>query len=683
VPARPNKRRLIDADDITRIKFVRSPVLSPDEETVVFVIETVPDDRKKYQAHLWRCRVDGSELRQLTFGDRRDTSPVFTPDGKSVAFISKRGDYPGIHLLPLDGGEAKKVVEKDGSFMWLTFTPDGKTIVCAFRPNDPLQTPEPGKAEDKSKSPDGKPPKREAPVYRQITRLWWRYDGDGYLPKERWHIWAFDVASGEARQLTKGKADEMEVAVSPDGRWAAYCTSILADPDREPDLQELFIVPIKGGKPRRIATPPGPVYLPSFSPDGKTIAYFGHDKPGGAYGVTPFHLWMVGVNGNPAAKDKTPRFDREPTDMTIADTGEGFRTVPAHWSKGGRDLTYLFSDTGATLVCRVPARGGVPSPIVRGQYHFQGLSFGKLGKRAVGLVSTPTTPGEVAVIDLTKKTTTPKFITNMNGEWLKSVLVSRPQEIWFTSTNRTRVQGWVLKPPQFRAGRKYPAVVQVHGGPRTQYGYSFFHEFQMLAASGYVVLYTNPRGSQGRGQAFTGAIVNGWGTVDYEDVMAATDWLVRQSYINPKRLGVTGGSYGGYMTNWVVGHTNRFRAAVTGRSVVELRSFFGTTDVGWDFNREFGGYPWDNEEAYKRMSPLTYAKSIRTPLLILHNEFDMRCNIEQAEQLFTWLKMFKRTVELVRFPEEPHGLSRHGRPDRRVARLVHILRWFDKYLKGR
>jgi acylaminoacyl-peptidase len=274
----------------------------------------------------------------------------------------------------------------------------------------------------------------------------------------------------------------------------------------------------------------------------------------------------------------------------------------------------------------------------------------------------------------------PKTITGLNSAWLKTVAIAKPQEVWFTSTGKTRVQGWVLKPPSFRRGRRYPGIVEIHGGPNAQYGYTFFHEMQLLAARGYVVFYCNPRGSQGRGKDFSAAIVNAWGTVDYEDIMAGADWFFAQPYVDPKRAGVTGGSYGGYMTNWIVGHTRRFKAAVTQRSVVSLKSFYGTSDLGWNDDREFGGPPWKNPEGYERMSPLTYAKDVRTPLLILHNENDYRCLIEQAEQLYTTLKVMGKKVEMVRFPEEFHGLSRHGRPDRRIARLEHILRWFHKYL---
>ncbi len=681
IQTRSTKRRLIGIDDITRIKFVRPPALSNDESSICFAVEMVADDRKKYNSHLWRCGIDGTDLRQLTFGDRNDSAPVFSPDGRWIAFTSKRGGHPGIHLLPTDGGESRPLVEKDGSFASMVFTPDSRSIVCAFRANDPA----PDSERDGKATGDGdaseKKPKHGAPVQRHIDRLLYRFDGEGYLPKDGYHIWVFDVASGEGRQLTRGRFNEYNPAVSPDGRLVAFVSNRQPDPDRDSSLQDLFIVRTAGGEIRRIPTPSGPVESPSFSPDGRLITYLGHADPNSAWGSSPMHVWSVGVNGRPAARDLTPSYDRETADVTISDAGEGHGSIPPQWSLDSKTITVLISDTGATCLARFSARGGSPQPLFHTKSHVQAASFGRLGRRAALLVGDSTHPAEIAILDLSRRSA-PVRITKLNDAWLKEVSVSKPSEVWFTSTGKTRVQGWVLKPPNFRPGKRYPGIVEIHGGPRAQYGYSFFHEMQLLAARGYVVFYCNPRGSQGRGRKFTTAITNAWGTVDYEDVMAGADWFFAQPYVDSRRVGVTGGSYGGYMTNWIVGHTNRFKAAVTQRSVVELKSFYGTSDIGWEWHREFGGTPWQNPEGYERMSPLTYAKNVKTPLLILHNEHDFRCLIEQAEQWYTTLKMMGKRVELVRFPEEPHGLSRHGRPDRRMARLEHILRWFDKYLSG-
>ena len=675
---RSSKRRPVVADDITRIKFLRSPALSSDETTVCFAVETVSEDRKKYLSHLWRCQVDGSELRQLTFGERSDSSPQFSPDGRWIAFLAKRGDHPGIHLLPTDGGESHPLIEKDGTFAGMKFTPDSLSIVCTFRAND--QTPGLG-AGEKGNEPDKKG-KREAPVSRHVDRLFYRYDGEGYNPQDGFHIWVFDVATGLGRQLTRGRFNETTPAVSPDGKWIAFVSNHRPDPDRDPMRQDLLLVPVKGGPLRRVPTPPGPVDSPSFSPDGHLIAYYGHTEPDAAWGSSPLHVWAVGIKGRPAARDLTPAFDRETYDLTLSDSGAGYGSFPPQWSPDGSSIIVLSPDTGATLLSRFPSRGGLPKPLFGSRCHVQSAAFGKLGRRAVLLLADATHPAEVTTVDL-RRPSAPKTITAFNTKWLKEVAIGKPQEVWFTSTGKARIQGWVLKPPNFRAGRRYPGIVEIHGGPRAQYGYSFFHEMQLLAARGYVVFFCNPRGSQGRGKEFTTAIVNAWGTVDYEDVMAGTDWFCAQPYVDSRRVGVTGGSYGGYMTNWIVGHTNRFKAAVTQRSVVSLKSFYGTSDTGWDWEREFGGPPWGNPAGYERMSPLTYAKNVKTPLLILHNEHDYRCLIEQAEQLYTTLKVMGKKVEMVRFPEEPHGLSRHGRPDRRIVRLEHILRWFDKFLSKR
>ncbi len=253
--------------------------------------------------------------------------------------------------------------------------------------------------------------------------------------------------------------------------------------------------------------------------------------------------------------------------------------------------------------------------------------------------------------------------------------------MFFKSFDGTDIQGWLLYPPDFKPGRKYPSILEIHGGPRTQYAFSFFHEMQYLAAKGYVVFYTNPRGGSGRGETWAAAIAGGWGDLDYKDCMAAADYLEKQKFINPKKMGVTGGSYGGYMTNWMIGHTNRFAAAVTQRSVVDLKSFVGSSDMGYSLEREFEGWPWTNSENYESRSPLTYYKKVKTPVLIIHSEKDLRCNIEQKENDFRKLKALGKRVEMVRFPDEPHGLSRHGRPDRRIARLEWIVKWFRKYMK--
>jgi len=412
------------------------------------------------------------------------------------------------------------------------------------------------------------------------------------------------------------------------------------------------------------------------------VAYLGHDKPRDGWEITNQHIWKVGLDGKPKAVDLMPKFDRMAYDQNITDSGIPANASPLQWSGDGKRIFFLASDTGATNLFTVPRGGGHPTRIYKGKCHVKGFSVNGRTNRVVLIHADLDNPGEIVVCP-----------TQYDGE-MRSVRCSdlnkflhlertlgHTREVMIKSFDDTEVQGWLVTPPDFKPNRKYPAILEIHGGPRVQYGHTFFHEMQYLAAKGYVVLYTNPRGGAGRGETWAEAIHGGWGDLDHKDLMAAADFLEKQPCVNPKKIGVTGGSYGGYMTNWIIGHTDRFAAAVTQRSVVNLKTFVGTSDTGWMLAREFKGYPWTNEESYEKCSPITYLKDVRTPVLIIHSESDLRCSIEQAEQMFVMLKVLKRKVEMVRFPGEPHSLSRHGRPDRRIARLEWIDKWFRKYLK--
>jgi acylaminoacyl-peptidase len=419
-----------------------------------------------------------------------------------------------------------------------------------------------------------------------------------------------------------------------------------------------------------------------FSPDGKKIAYLGHDNPDDHGLSVNYHVWTVGTSGRPAAKDLIPKFDRMLIDLTINDLSEGFGAPAPFWSADCRKLYFLASDTGATHLFYVPARGGLPTRITHKKCRITGFSMNGKKSRIAAIFTDMKNPGDIAVMPpIFKGDDKKELITSANKELFTEIKFPSMREIWFKAHDGFKLQGWLVTPSNFNRKRKYPAILEIHGGPRVQYGYSFFHEMLYLAARDYVVFYTNPRGGGGRGETFARAIEGGWGEIDYYDCMSAADYLAGLPYVNAKRMGVTGGSYGGFMTNWIVGHTDRFRAAVTQRSVVNLESFVGSSDFGYRLDRAFDGFPWQNPENYRKCSPLTYAKNIKTPLLIIHSENDRRCNIEQAEQLFATLKLMHKKVEFVRFPGEPHGLSRHGRPDRRLARLEWILKWFDKYLK--
>ena len=675
----PSKRRSkgkrpITTDDLLTLKFVRPGYLSPDGTEYAFTVQAAREDRKGYDSHIHLVSLEDGRTRQFSHGEKSDGTPTFSPDGSLLAFAGKRGKQPGIHLIPTDGGEARTLVEKDGQFAFLSFSPDGKKILCTFQPSDPVdpdakQGTESSGKEDKAK--------KEPPVYRHITRLFYRLDGSGFLPREEPQVWLFDVASGEGTQLTRGKRGAYVPVFSPDGRRIVFMRNMRPDPDQDRERTDLFTIPASGGKPRLIPTPPGFVTYPSFSPDGKQIAYLGHDDIENPW-YAHAHIWTVPASGRGPAKCLMRRLDQSAYDSTISDTGAGMADAAPRWSPDGRWLYFLSSHHGSTHLYRVSARGGRLSQVTTGRLHLQSVAISEDGRTAVGVVSKATLPSEVFCFDLPDGTA--RRLTALTRKWAREIDLQTPERIRVRSADKTPVEGWILRPPGFSRRRRYPAIVEVHGGPQTQYGYTFFHEMQLLAASGYVVAYSNPRGSQGYGRAFAEAIKGAWGTRDFEDVMAVTDYLESLPYVNAKRIGITGGSYGGYMTNWAVGHTRRYKAAVTQRSVVDLVPFFGSSDVGYLFHHTFGAHPWEDLEGYRRQSPLTYVKNIRTPLLIIHSENDLRCNIEQAENLFATLKVLGRTTEFIRFPGEPHGLSRGGRPDRRVVRLNKILEWFKRYL---
>jgi len=668
-----SKKRALTRGDLLQFKFMRGADISPDGTRIVYVVEWIDAQDNKYYSNLWLYDRTVGKHTQYTFGKQKDRAPVFSPGGTQIAFCSARNKHDGIFLIGAGGGAERNLVRRRGGFGNLSFSPDGGELLFVFRPSYNAPADE---------SPEQVEKSEKAPIYRHITRLWYRLDGDGWRPDDGYHIWRYDMRREQAIQVTGGKRDEAEPSFSPDGKWITYSTNLHRNPDQFPQYQEIIICDRDGKRARKVDKPDGPAGAPVFSPDGKHVAYIGHDNPHDAWGATNLNLWVAPVAGG-RAKNLTRRFDASLSDPTISDTGEAFHgSSPLIWSADSRRLYFTAPHHGSNDLYSISRRGGRPQIEASAKWDVQGIRADARRRTFALVVSDPGSAGDLWTYE--PAGSRPGRVvrhTKVNGRLFAELALGKPESVWFKSYDGTKVQGWILKPYNFKKGRRYPAIVEVHGGPRAQYGNVLFHEMQYLAAQGYVVFYCNPRGSQGYGEAFTKAIVGGWGGKDYEDVMAGTDFFCRQPYVDTHRIGITGGSYGGYMTNWVVGHTHRFKAAVTQRSVVNLISFFGSSDFGYDIADEFLALPWTKFEELVRMSPITYAHKIRTPLLIIHSENDLRCPIEQAEQLYVWLKYLGRTVEMVRFPEEPHGLSRGGRPDRRMARLKFISDWFDRFLK--
>ena len=666
---RKSKKRAIKAEDIYQLSLPSSPAISPDEKSVAYTVERMDEKERKYFSNLYLLDIDSGKSVAFTHGDVNDRMPVWSPDGENIAFVSTRDKKTGIYLISVSGGAEKKLMELDAAVASLLWSPDGSQLIINLRYND-------------SHFIKDEKRKKEPPVFRHITRFFFRLDGAGYLPRDTFQIYSLTIGTGQLKRITSGKRDNLSPTISPDGRWIAYISNRAKDPDMESLKHDLFMISSTGGKEKHIKTPLGPKAVPEFSPDGKSIAYVGHDNPNDAWGVTNLHVWKVGVSGRPAARDLMPKFDRMTVDQSISDMGDVHDISPIFWSSDSKRIYFVSSDTGVTNAFYVPHSGGKPTRVFGGDCHIKAMSIGAKARTGAVVYSDLSNPGDIYCFPLNyggeKKAV--KF-TDLNRFLRTEIQQSRTRAVVFKSFDGTEVQGFLTLPPNFNANRRYPGILQIHGGPRAQYAFSFFHEMQYLSAQGYVVFYTNPRGGSGRGETWADAIAGGWGDLDYKDCMAAADYLENLKFVNSKKIGVTGGSYGGYMTNWMIGHTNRFKAAVTQRSVVDLKSFVGSSDIGFALDKEFNGFPWNNEENYKSRSPITYFKKVKTPVLIIHSEQDLRCHIEQAEQMFVMLKALGKKVEMVRFPEEPHGLSRHGRPDRRIARLEWMSKWFNRYLK--
>jgi dipeptidyl aminopeptidase/acylaminoacyl peptidase len=443
-----------------------------------------------------------------------------------------------------------------------------------------------------------------------------------------------------------------------------------------------LIVSARGGTPHRINAHTGIKAMPSYSPDGRWIAYHGSQSTESWWQAHSLYLTPT-RGGGKARLLASGRGAGDLESITLADIGGIRPTMRPHWSPDGKRIYCVRSAHGQAHIVRIDVedhRRGYPRefvPLTTGSEVHSLVTFDRSSERAACLHSTPRDPGQISTIDLANGER--RALTGLNAFLIKKGQCEL-EEVWL-GEGRNKLHGWILKPASFSASRKYPSILQIHGGPHLQYGNTYMHEFHYLASQGYVVHFCNPRGSRGYGDSHAKAIRNNWGGPDYEDIMRWTDHVSRRPYIDRRRMGVIGGSYGGYMTNWIIGHTRRFSAAVTDRCISNLVSFYGTSDFNWYFQKAFGNRPpWQDLENYWRQSPIKYIARAITPTLIVHSELDHRCPIEQAEQLFVALKKLGVPTRMVRYPDESHGMSRGGRTDRRIERLKLVKEWFDQYL---
>jgi dipeptidyl aminopeptidase/acylaminoacyl peptidase len=671
--------RRITIEDLLSLHFVEDVALSPGGDTVAYVHQVIVEQHgndgppRVYQSGIWLVDAEGGAARQFTSGEHRDRRPVWSPDGSRILFTSDRGATAGqskrpkhLWVIPVSGGEARRLTQADYNPADPAWSPDGAQIAFTGR------TPQ---------------PEKPASDVKVITRMKHKFDGEGFWDNRYKHIFVMPAGGGEPRQVTTGDFDHREPAWSPDGRRLAVVANRAEDADYT-NVADVWMLTLESGEMTRLTAGAGPVLVPSWSRDGRMIAYLGHDNACMAASST--RLWVVPADGSAPPRCLTSHYDRSLAHHIISDMRahpSGGRPV---WSSDSRFVFVMVADGGTTQLAAVEVGSGAVHLLTTGRREIYGESYDADRRRVAMTISDPATPGDIWIADVEGlaqgKPTIPaareRRLTHANSAVLADVPLSTPQRFAYMGSDGWTLEGWVMPPAGYEPGTRYPTILAIHGGPHSAYGEAFFHEFQALAALGYAVVFTNPRGSQGYGQTFTAATYHDWGGKDYADIMDGLDAaLARFDFLDPDRLGVEGGSYGGYMTNWVIGHTRRFKAAVTMRSIANCLSQWGMSDLAYFKGYwEFPGDPWESPTFYWERSPLAYVKDITTPLLILHSENDLRCPIGEGEQLFAALKKQGKEVMFARFPGESHDMSRNGQPQHRVERLRLIMDWFGRFI---
>jgi len=665
------QKRTITAEDLYNFELITGMEISPDGQHVVYAQQHIDREQEKKFSNLWVVSTEGGAPRSFTFGDQVDRNPSWSPDGSQIAFLTNRKDEKQfqLYLLPFDGGEARPLTDLKGEFNGFEWSPDGSQIVFQFRKTD--QEILDREADERAK--------KLGLVSRHIDRLFYKYDGVGFLPKERWHIWTVDIKTGGTSQLTDGPIyDEISPTWTPDASSILFISNRSPNPEIDYDLEDFYLVPVGGGEMRKIAAPEGEKINPRISPDGRWLAYIARE--GRADWWRNNNVWVLSFDGSTPARNLTGVLDVAVEPDVINDMNAGASApMPPIWSPDGKILYFQVARHGSSSLHAITVANQDTKTLVPGPGTIGVFSLDKTHTRMAYFHATMTDPGQIRLLDMASYET--RSLTQLNA-WLADIDLGEVEEVWIRGRDSNDLQGWVLKPPRFDPSRKYPSILEIHGGPMTQYGYNFMHEFYFLAAQGYVVTFSNPRGGRGYGEVHTAAIHGNWGDADFADLMSWSDHVQALPYIDRDRMGVTGGSYGGYMSLWVIGHTHRFKAAVAQRVVSNFISMWGASDMNWRMQHLVGdSAPIDDIQAAWDHSPVKYLGSAITPTLIIHSEDDHRCPIDQGEQAYVTLKVHGIPSEMVRFPGEPHSLSRIGRTDRRVVRLNHILRWMNRYLK--
>ena len=655
--------RKLEVNDLFKLQSVTDPNVSPNGNEAVFVKTHIDEEENSYIANLFHIDLDSNETTQWTYGKHRVSSPKWSADGKQLAFLSNRDEKNQVYVLSARGGEAKQLTTFEKGVSSFHWSPCGKKIWFTATVKE-------GKTFTDKEEKDEK--KKPEPV--RVTKMKYKMDSVGLLPQDTYsQIGVINLETEEVEQFTEGNHQHSLQAISHDGK------QLVMGVNREENLdyefrQPLYLVEIDSKEETVIIDEEGYYGGARFSFDDSSIAFVGSDR--GFQNATHGNVYVYDVKrGNTI--NVTESLDAPVGDHMVADHQQAANMPSVVWTKD--DHLYFPVSTMGDVRLYFATLEGEMYPATAENEQVYGYDITKDGMTAVIAVSSSTNPGELYKQTIT--TGEREAITSFNKAYVDEVQLIEPEAITYKGQGDWDVHGWLMKPADFKEGENYPLVVNIHGGPHAMYGNTFFHEMQLLAAQGWGVLYVNPRGSHSYTQEFVDGVRGDYGGGDYADIMAGLDAvLADNAWIDADRLGVTGGSYGGFMTNWIVGHTNRFKAAVTQRSICNWISFFGVSDIGYYFSDwQIGANMRDVDTLWKH-SPLKYAENVETPLLILHSERDFRCPIEQAEQLYITLRSMGKETEFVRFPEADHNLSRTGKPNLRIERLNEITGWFEKYL---
>ncbi len=703
-PSTTSKRSITDKDLFDFI-WVANPQLSPDGSRVAFTRVNVDEKRTGYETSIWTVATSGNEAPVRMTNGKHDAHPRWSSDGKRIAFV-RGGDKdetgkpkpPQIAILSLAGGEAWIITDLPKGAGDPVWSPDSKRI--AFLTETTLEDIDKARKTSASSDTKGADATKNAPQLKAaepdsehesdvhvISRAVYRSNDEGYLdPRRHDHIWVLDVPTTSDEltkpvQLTSGDRDEDEMVWSPDNSSIYFLREHFDESYYEVPTTDIYSVSAASGSSEKLATVPMGIGDFVLSPDGRKFAFHGSvTQPVRSYSQPD--LWVMDATANAQPTNLTADYDFDMGNSVFGDNAapRGGSGRPLYWSPDGHWLYDSVEKQGRTPLVRVDSQSGLVTEITHGDQAVLDFSVAASAESIVTLVSTPVMIGDLFTVTSNGAQTR---ITDFNRKLWSQLNLTAPEEINYTSFDGKNIQGWIQKPPDFDPQKKYPLILNIHGGPHAAYGWVFDHEFQFMAARGYVVLYVNPRGSTSYGQNFGNIIQYHYPGDDYRDLMIGVDELLKRGYIDPKKLGVTGGSGGGVLTDWTITHTDRFAAAVSQRDISNWASWWYTADFTLFQPSWFKAPPFEDPQDYINRSAITFVKNIHTPVLFVLGESDTRTPQDSGgEQLFRALKYLKRPTAMVVFPRETHELSRSGEPWHRIERLDHIMGWFDKWIEG-